>query len=58
MNERYVNLFDNYINEKNIKESKIRKQNKFIALFMDFITYPIQLIFELLIIIFLLNKNI
>ena len=58
MNEKYVNLLNNYINEKNIKGSKKQKHNKFIALFMDFITYPIQLIFELLIIIFLSNKNI
>ena len=58
MNEKYVNLLNNYINEKNIKENIKQKHNKYIALFMDFITYPIQLIFELLIIIFLSNKNI
>ena len=59
INEKYYVLFNNCINEiNNNKETKIKekKRNKIIKIIIDFLTYPIYLILETLIILFV-NKN-
>ena len=59
INEKYSVLLNNLINENNNnKEIKIKEEkgNKIIKIIIDFITYPIYLILETLIILFI-NKN-
>ena len=58
INEKYGLLLDNYLNEMNIKEIKKNQMNKLLKVLIDFVGYPIQIILEILVIIFLSIKNI
>ena len=58
INEKYGLLLDNYLNEMNIKEIKKNQMNKLLKVLIDFVGYPIQIILETLVIIFLSIKNI
>ena len=55
INEKYANLLNDFIKKNIIKENKEYKKNKFIKIIFDFISYPIDLIFEILVILFLNN---
>ena len=55
INEKYANLLNDFIKKNIIKENKEHKRNKFIKIIFDFISYPIYLIFEILLILFLNN---
>ena len=56
MNDYHVNLLIEFLNDNNIKTTKKKKINKIFKIIFEFITYPIQILFEILIIIFLSNK--
>ena len=58
MNDYYVDLLNKFINGNDIKATKKKKINKILKIFLEFITYPIQILFEILIIIFLSIKAI
>lgn len=55
--EKYFDLFYDLINSENNKEKVETKKNKLFQLLIDFITFPIYLIFETLIILFLSIRN-
>ena len=56
MNDYHVNLLIEFLNDNDIKITKKKKINKILKIIFEFITYPIQIFFEILIIIFLSNK--
>jgi len=56
MNDYHVNLLIEFLNDSDIKTTKKKKINKILKIIFEFITYPIQIFFEILIIIFLSNK--
>ena len=58
INEKYVDILKNYINDNNMEKKNKRKINKLIKLILDFIFYPIQLFLEILVILFLAIKAI
>ena len=58
IDEKYFNIFNDLINGQNNKEKIKIKRNKIIKIIIDFIKFPIYLIFETLIILLLSIKNI
>ncbi len=58
INQKYGEFLNDYLNGKNIKEIKNRKMNKYIKIVLEFLTFPIYIIFETLVILILLIKNI
>ena len=58
MNDYHVDLLIDFLNGNDIKTTKKKKINKILKIIFEFITYPIQILFEILIIIFLSNKAI
>jgi hypothetical protein len=58
MNDYHIDLLIKFLNGNDIKNTKKKKINKILKIFFEFITYPIQIFFEILIIIFLSNKAI
>ena len=58
MNDYHVDLLIEFLNDNDIKTTKKKKINKILKIIFEFITYPIQILFEILIIIFLSNKAI
>ena len=58
MNDYHVDLLIEFLNDNDIKTNKKKKINKILKIIFEFITYPIQILFEILIIIFLSNKAI
>ena len=53
---KFIDSLISYLNN-NVKEKENQKHTKLFKLFFDFITYPIQLFFEILIILFLPIKS-
>ena len=58
MNDYHVDLLIEFLNGKDIKTTKKKKINKILKIVFEFIAFPIQILFEILIIIFLSNKAI
>ena len=58
MNDYHVDLLIEFLNDNDFKTTKKKKINKILKIVFEFIAFPIQILFEILIIIFLSNKAI
>ena len=58
MNDYHVDLLIEYLNGNDIKTTKKKKINKILKIVFEFTAFPIQILFEILIIILLSNKAI